>query len=138
VAKISKATKVKARAPKGGAAPTRARKVGPTAKRVPAVTEKLASPMQKPTAASAGAKTQSRGAVGGEGSPTPAESKPIGRRNDGDHTSGVEATTARASAEAHPIGMAGGPGATGGVGSASKTADDAHPGLPIPIASFTI
>ena len=59
-------------------------------------------------------------------------------RSDGDHRLGLEATGARGAAEAHPVAMAGGPGAAGSAGQASKAADEAHPGLPIPIASFTI
>jgi len=104
--------------------------------RVPAGTEKQASLVQKPAPTSAGTKAQSRASGGGEGSPAPSESKPVGRRSDGDHAAAFEVTGARAAAEAHPA--AGGQAGAGSAGPASKGADEAHPGLPIPIASFTI
>ena len=67
----------------------------------------------------------------------PAEAKSVGRRVDADSGAAPDGNVRRGTDPHHPS-AAGGPASAGSPGSTRGSAEEAHPGLPVPIASFTI
>jgi hypothetical protein len=67
-----------------------------------------------------------------------AEGRASGKRNDADGVAALESAAGRATTEPLPAGVAGGAAPASHWGATNSPTDDAHPGLPVPIASFTI